>query len=105
MGSLGLKISKMRPATRANLLLLKNGTRHLGLLVNPRTTERLEVTGLGKYEIIGKLRDKGYDFGPLSSKIPQWVSKYQPQEYFLYAICAVISMPFIHPDDCTCDDC
>lgn len=95
----------MRPATRASLLLLRNGKRHKGLLVNPRTKEQLEIIGDGKYEIIGKLRDKGYDFGPLTTKFPKWVSKFFPQEYFLYAVCAVISMPFIHPTDCTCEEC
>jgi len=95
----------MRPPIKASLLLLKNGSKHLGILVNPRTEEKLDVFGSGKFEIIGKLKDKGYDFSPIIKKLPKWVNKYIPNDYFLYAYCIVTSVPFTHPSDCECDDC
>lgn len=95
----------MRPPIRASLLLFKNGNKHFGLLVNPKTKSKLDVMGMGKYEILGKLRDKGYEFGPLTDKFPRWVSEYIPQEYILYFMCPVVSMPFTHPSDCKCEDC
>ena len=99
------KINNMRPPIKANLLLLKNGNIHLGILVNPRTKTTLDIMGMGKFEILGKLKDKGYEFGNIIDKFPKWVNEYLPQEYFLYGMCLVISMPFTHPNDCKCDDC
>jgi hypothetical protein len=96
----------MRPATKSCLLLLKRGIDHLGILVNPVNKSKLDVTGYGKFEIIGKLRDKGYEFGPIKSEeFPKWMEVYIPQNYLLYSYCQVISVPFAHPNDCTCDDC
>ena len=95
----------MRPPIKANLLLLKNGNRHLGILVNPRTKSKLDVMGMGKFEILGKLKDRGYEFGTIIDKFPKWATEYIPQEYFLYGMCPVIAMPFTHPHDCQCDDC
>jgi hypothetical protein len=96
----------MRPATKSLLLLIRSKRIHAGILVNPVMDSTLNVDGGGKFEIIGKLKDAGYDFGSYSSTIaPKWVAKYIPTNFILLGICPVISMPLIHPTGCDCDEC
>jgi len=95
----------MRPATKSLLLLIRSKQIYAGILVNPITENTINIDGGGTFEIIGKLKDKGYDFGPLNSNAPKWVAKYIPNSFLLMCICPVISMPLIHPTGCDCDEC
>lgn len=95
----------MRPATKSLLLLIRSKKIHAGILVNPVTNSTLNIDGNGKFEIIGKLKDTGYEFGLLTFHAPKWVAKYIPTNFILLGICPVISMPLTHPIGCDCDEC
>lgn len=72
----------MRPPTKPLLVILKTESNFHAALLSPTNESKFKtILGKGPNEVIGILKDKGYDFGKLESDIPQWVINKIPHHF------------------------
>ena len=86
----------MRPAQKPLLVILtrNKSNNYYGVLLSPKNNNEFKtIKANGVNEIIGILKDKGYEFSKLNDKIPKWVFDKIPSYYYIVSKADIISFP------------
>ena len=82
-----------RKARKPLCVIYNNGKDITAALVSPVNDQIREETSSGAYAALGKLKDKGYDFGDISKEVPEWVHTKVPKSAKVVGVANIIGFP------------